>query len=60
MDFVGSYLKLKTAGKAAKGATKMARKKPILGLPVIAGIGAAVFAATKVFRGGDEEQPAGA
>jgi len=60
MDVLGSYLKLKAAGKAAKGATKLARKKPLVGVPVIAGAGVAAFAASKALRGGGDQQAAGA
>ena len=69
-DVLGTYLKLKAAGKAAKGAKKAAKgaavyevaKKPFARIPLIAaGAAAAVFVATKaVRRGGDSGQPASA
>jgi hypothetical protein len=55
------YLKLKTAGKAAKGATKaakgtavykVAKKTPLVKrIPVIVGAGVAAIVATKVVKG---------
>lgn len=70
-DMLGSYLKLKAAGKAAKGAKKAAKgtavyqaakRTPLSRLPLFAaGAAAAVFVATKALhRGGDSGQPAGA
>jgi hypothetical protein len=70
-DLVGSYLKLKAAGKAAKGAKKaakgtavyqVAKRTPLVRrLPLIAaGAGVVAIVATKVLRSGGEEQPAGA
>lgn len=68
-DALGSYLKLKTAGKAAKGARKaakgtaayqVAKRTPLVRrLPLIAGAGVAAFFAARALRGGDHEQPAG-
>jgi hypothetical protein len=69
-DALGTYLKVKTAGKAAKGAKKaakgtaayqVAKRTPIVKrVPlVLAGAAAAVFVAFKV-KGGRENQPAGA
>jgi hypothetical protein len=68
-DLLGSYLKFKAAGKAAKGAKKaakgtavyqVAKRTPLARLPLFAaGAAAAVFIATKALhRGGGE--PAGA
>ena len=65
-DAVGSYLKLKTAGKAAKGAKKaaegtaayqVAKRTPLVRrIPVIAaGAGVAAFAAVKLLRGGGDD-----
>jgi len=70
-DLVGSYLKLKAAGKAAKGAKKaakgtaayqVAKRTPLVRrLPLIAaGAGVAAFIAAKALRGGDQGQPASA
>jgi myo-inositol-1-phosphate synthase len=70
-DAVGSYLKLKTAGKAAKGAKKaakgtaayqVAKRTPLVRrIPVIAaGAGVAAFAAAKLLRSGNDSQTAGA
>ena len=69
-DLVGSYLKLKAAGKAAKGAKKaakgtaayqVAKRTPLVRrLPLIAGAGVAAFFAAKALRGGGEQQPAAA
>ena len=72
VDVLGSYLKLKAAGKAAKGAKKVAKgtaaykvakRTPLVRrIPVIAaGAGVAAVLAVKVLRGGnDEQQPAAA
>jgi hypothetical protein len=59
-DLLGSYLKLKAASKAAKGARKaakgtaayqVAKRTPIVKrLPLVAGAGAAAFAATRLIR----------
>jgi hypothetical protein len=67
VDLVGSYLKLKAAGKVAKGARKaakgtaayqVARRTPLVRrLPLIAGAGVAAFVAAKALRGGGD-QPA--
>lgn len=68
-DFLGTYLKFKAAGKAAKGAKKAAKgtaayqaakRTPIIKrVPlIVAGAAAAVFVAAKA-RGG-RDQPAGA
>jgi hypothetical protein len=68
-DVLGTYLKLKAAGKAAKGARKaakgtaafqVAKRTPILRrLPLVAaGAAAAAFAASRLRKGGG--QPAGA
>jgi hypothetical protein len=68
-DVLGTYLKLKAAGKAAKGAKKaakgtaafqVAKRTPILKrLPLVAAGGAAaVYAASRLRKGGG--QPAGA
>jgi hypothetical protein len=69
-DVLGTYLKLKAAGKAAKGARKaakgtaayqVAKRKPRLAsLPLIAGAGIAVFFAAKALRGGNGGEPASA
>jgi hypothetical protein len=67
-DALGTYLKFKAAGKAAKGAKKaakgtaayqVAKRTPVVKrVPLIlAGAAAAVFVAFKVKSGGDE-QPA--
>ena len=67
-DALGTYLKVKTAGKAAKGAKKaakgtaayqVAKRTPVVKrVPlIVAGAAAAVFVALKV-RGGGDEQPA--
>lgn len=59
-DLLVNYLKLKAAGKAAKGATKAAKgtavqvsKRTPIGkrLPIIVGAGIAALVATKVVRG---------
>jgi hypothetical protein len=63
------YLKLKTAGKAAKGAKKaakgtavykVAKKTPLVKrIPVVVGAGVAALVATKVAKGrGGNAQPA--
>jgi len=70
-DLLGDYLKLKAAGKAAKGAKKaakgtaayqVAKRTPLAKLPLFAaGAAAAIFVATKALhRGGDGGQPASA
>jgi hypothetical protein len=70
-DLLGDYLKLKAAGKAAKGAKKAAKgtaayqaakRTPLKKVPLIAaGAAAAVFVAVKaVRRGGDQGAPAAA
>ena len=69
-DLLGDYLKLKAAGKAAKGAKKAAKgtavyqvtkRSPLAKLPLIAaGAAAAIFVATKALHRGDGGQPAGA
>jgi hypothetical protein len=63
-DLLGSYLKLKTARKAAKGARKaakgtaayqVAKRTPVVKrLPLVAGAGVAAFIATRVLRGGHD------
>jgi len=65
VDLLGTYLKLKTAAKAAKGARKaakgtaayqVAKRTPLVKrLPLIAGAGVAAFFATKALRGGDPQ-----
>ena len=59
-DMLGTYLKVKAAGKAAKGAKKtvaqVAKRTPVKRLPLIvagAGAAAAAFVAIKA-RGGGE------
>jgi hypothetical protein len=70
-DLLGDYLKLRAAGKAAKGAKKaakgtaayqVAKRTPLSKLPLFAaGAAAAVFVAVKALnRGGHSGQPAGA
>jgi hypothetical protein len=70
-DVLGTYLKLKAAGKAAKGAKKaakgtaayqVAKRTPVVKrLPLIAaGAAAATFVAIKALNRGDSSQPAGA
>jgi hypothetical protein len=64
-DLLGTYLKFKAAGKAAKGAKKaakgaavyqVAKKTPMKKVPLIAaGAGAAVFVAAKALRRGGGE-----
>jgi hypothetical protein len=64
-DLLGTYLKFKAAGKAAKGAKKaaqgaavyqVAKKTPLKKVPLIAaGAGAAVFVAAKALRRGGGE-----
>ncbi|MGH2948899.1 MAG: hypothetical protein ACRDPC_22040 [Solirubrobacteraceae bacterium] len=52
-DMVGSYLKLKAAGKVVKNIPTLVR------VPIIAGAGAAAaFFAAKAVRGGGEGHPA--
>jgi hypothetical protein len=64
-DALGTYLKFKTAGKAAKGAKKaakgtaayqVAKRTPLVRrVPlIVAGAAAAVFVAMKARGGGDE------
>ena len=71
VDVLGSYLKLKAAGKAAKGAKKavkgtaaykVAKKTPLVGrVPIIAAAaGIVAVVAVKALRGGNDEQPAAA
>jgi hypothetical protein len=60
-DLLAGYLKLKAAGKAAKGAKKAAKgtavyqvskRTPIVKrIPIVLGAGIAVLVATKVVRG---------
>jgi hypothetical protein len=69
-DLLGSYLKLKAAGKAAKGAKKaakgtaayqVAKRTPLTKLPLIAaGAAAAVFVATKAIKRNGGGEPAAA
>jgi hypothetical protein len=71
-DVLGTYLKFKAAGKAAKGAKKAAKgtavyqaakRTPVVEkIPLfVAGAAAAAFVAVKALNyGGDSEQPAGA
>jgi hypothetical protein len=70
-DLLGDYLKLKAAGKAAKGAKKaakgtaayqVAKRAPLKKLPLVAaGVTAAAIVAVKALRrGGDGGQPAAA
>jgi hypothetical protein len=70
-DLLGDYIKLKAAGKAAKGAKKaakgtaayqVAKRTPLKKLPLfVAGAAAAAFVAVKALnRGGDGGQPASA
>lgn len=70
-DVLGTYLKFKAAGKAAKGAKKAAKgtaayqlAKRTPGVKWAAGAvgaaGAAVVAVWALNRGGDDAQPAGA
>jgi hypothetical protein len=67
-ELVGDYLKLKAAGKAAKGAKKaakgtaayqVAKRSPLkkVGL-IVAGAAATVFVAVKALNHGDEEPAA--
>ena len=69
VDALGTYLKLKTAGKAAKGATKAAKgtaayaavknTPSIKRVPlIVGGAAAATFVALKLRRGGDEQTAA--
>jgi hypothetical protein len=72
-DLAVDYLKLKTAGKAARGAGKgarkaakgtavykVAKKTPLVKrIPVVVGAGVAALVATKVVKGrGGDAQPA--
>ena len=67
-DLAIDYLKLKAAGKAAKGAKKAAKgtavytvasKTPIVKrIPVIIGAGVAALVATKVVKGRGDAHPA--
>jgi hypothetical protein len=71
-DVLGTYLKFKAAGKAAKGAKKAAKgtavyqaakRTPVVKkIPLfVAGAAAAAFVAVKALNhGGDSGQPAGA
>ncbi len=71
-DALGTYLKLKAAGKAAKGAKKAAKGTAVYAVAkrtplvkrvplILAGAGAAAVAVFAVkSRGGGDEQPAGA
>jgi hypothetical protein len=64
-DLLGNYLKLKAAGKAAKGAKKaakgtaayqVAKRTPFAKVPLVAaGVAAAAFVAVKALRGGGDE-----
>jgi hypothetical protein len=66
-DLAVDYLKLKAAGKAAKGAGKaakgtavykVAKKTPFVKrIPVIIGAGVATLAAVKVVRGRSHSEP---
>jgi hypothetical protein len=69
VDVLGSYLKLKAAGKAAKGAKKaakgtaayqVAKRTPVVRkVPLIlAGTAAAALVAVKAMRRGDGTEPA--
>jgi hypothetical protein len=71
VDALATYLKLKAAGKAAKGAKKaakgtaaykVAKKTPLVKrIPVVAGAGAglaAAFVAVRKLKGGGEPSPA--
>ena len=55
-DLLGTYVKLKAAGKAAKGAKQVAKRTPVVRyVPlVLAGTAAAVFVVAKARGGGDE------
>jgi hypothetical protein len=69
-DLLGTYLKLKAASKAAKGARKaakgtaayqVAKRTPLVKrIPLVLGAGAAAFVATRALRGGHDHgaQPA--
>jgi hypothetical protein len=67
-DVLGSYLKLKAASKAAKGARKaakgtavyqVAKRTPVVKrLPFVAGAGIAAFVAARVLRGHDQDPAA--
>jgi hypothetical protein len=66
-DLAVDYLKIKAAGKAAKGAKKaakgtaaykVAKKTPVVKrIPVILGAGVATLAAVKVVRGRSHSEP---
>jgi hypothetical protein len=68
LDAVAGYLKLKAAGKAAKGAKKaakgtaaykVAKKTPLVKrIPLVAGAGAVAFVAVRKLKGGGEPSPA--
>ena len=50
-DLAVSYLKLKVAGKAAKGAGKAVKKTPVIKrVPVVVGAGVAAIVATKAIK----------
>jgi hypothetical protein len=65
-DLLGSYVKLKAAGKAAKGARKaakgtaaykVAKRTPVVKrIPLVAGAGAAAFFAARAARGSGDGQ----
>jgi hypothetical protein len=67
-DLLGDYLKLKAAGKAAKGAKKaakgtaayqVAKRTPVKKVPLVAaGAAATVFVAVKAVRRGGDDQGA--
>ena len=67
-DLAVDYLKLKAAGKAAKGAGKaakgtavykVAKKTPVVKrIPIIVGAGVAALVATKVVKGRGDAHPA--
>ena len=69
-DLAVSYLKIKTATKAAKGAKKaakgtaaykVAKKTPVVKrIPVVLGAGVAALAAVKVVRGRSHGEPSAA
>jgi hypothetical protein len=72
-DVLGNYLKLKAAGKAAKGAKKAAegtavvkvakhtpKKAPLFAVGAAAVTAAAIVAVKALRSGGDKAQPAGA
>jgi hypothetical protein len=68
VDLLETYLKLKAAQKAAKGAGKaakgtavykVAKKKPVVRfIPLVAGVGVAAAVAAKKLRGGGDEAAA--